>query len=115
MGYTGNFDRVTLVGKDRDLRATALRVEGTSHEAQDCRSISVALPRDGELLMVGADDPAGSVQWAATFPQADRPFDVGEKLIVIGIATLVSTSKPFIWAEQREITAEGALPPGEHE
>jgi hypothetical protein len=109
MGYTGNFDRVTLVGNDRNRGGPALRVDGTSHEAQDARAISVAMPHNGVLLMAPVDDPAGSAQWSATFPQQDPPIGLHEELIVIGIAMLISTNQPFVWAEQHKVSSEEAL------
>jgi hypothetical protein len=110
MPYSGNFTRVTLVAKDPDLEAPALKVEGTSKQAEDARAISVALPHGGVWLMAPADDPAASEEWSATFVQGKPAFAVGDEVIVIGIAMLKSTSQPFVWSKQLPITAEGAPP-----
>jgi hypothetical protein len=105
MGYSGNFTRVTFVPDDHDMGGPALKVEGTSQEAQDARAISVALAHEGELLMAPASDPAGSEQWSASFAQVDPPFATGQSVIVIGIAMLNSTNRPFYWTKQLPITA----------
>ena len=105
MGYSGNFTRVTFVSDDKDMGGPALKVEGTSQEAQDARAISVALAHEGELLMDPASDPAGSEQWSASFAQVDPPFATGQSVIVIGIAMLNSTNRPFYWTKQLPITA----------
>jgi hypothetical protein len=105
MPYGGNFTRVTFVDNDRDVGGPALRVEGTSHEAEDARAISVALPHAGALLMAPVQDPSGSEEWSATFAQGDPPFGTGQSIIVIGIAMLRSTNFPFYWAKQLPITA----------
>jgi hypothetical protein len=110
MGYSGNFTRVTFVEDDRDLGGPALRVEGTSFEAEDARAISVALPHAGDWLMAPVQDPSGSEEWSATFLQEERPFGVGDSVIVIGIAMLRSTSRPFVWSEQLPLTAATAPP-----
>jgi hypothetical protein len=110
MGYNGNFTRVTLVEDDGDMGGPALRVEGTSVEAEDARAVSVGLPHAGALLMAPVQDPSGSEEWSASFGQGDPPFGVGDSVIVIGIAMLRSTSHPFVWAKQLPITAEAAPP-----
>jgi len=110
MPYSGNFTRVTLVTEDPDLDGPALKVEGTSEEAEDARAISVALPYAGTWLMAPADDPAASEEWGATFVQGDPPFGIGDQVIVIGIAMLRSTNQPFVWSKQLAITAETAPP-----
>jgi hypothetical protein len=105
MGYTGNFTRVTFVDNDRDMGGPALRVEGTSEEAEDARAITVALPHAGAMLMAPVQDGSGSEEWSATFAQGDPPFGTGQSVIVVGIAMLHSTNQPFVWANELPITA----------
>jgi hypothetical protein len=105
MPYSGNFTRVTFVEDDRDTGDAALRVEGTSQDADDAQAIYVALPRAGELLMATVQNVTGAADWSATFPQENPPFEVGEPLIVVGMAILRSTNRPFFWAERFGVTA----------
>jgi hypothetical protein len=110
MGYTGNFTRVTRVEDDRGTGDYSLLVEGTSHEADLVKEIYVAVPHNGELLSVRVENAVGAARWDATFSQGAR-FDLGEDVVVVGVAILTTPDSPFIWSETHRTTSR-VDPPG---
>lgn len=101
MALNSNFTRVIL-DDDPSTGGRALFVEGISDPPGATSEIFVALPHNGELLTAPVDN-AGLNPWEAKFPEGDTPFQTGDDVFVVGVATRQSPCDPFVWQGSFEI------------
>lgn len=89
MGFKGDFNDVRFDGSE--LSVTGKSVPPIPQQ------IYVMLERGGALLSDHIDVVADAVEWTATFPNGEPPFEVGKDVFVIGMAMRPEPHDPFVW------------------
>ncbi len=97
MGFSGNFTRITL-GADPDVDgAKAIFVQGRTDDTADPpEAIHVILPFGGQPLTATVATPT-LIDWEVKFPEGNQPFNEGDDVFVVGVATRPAPHDPFVW------------------
>jgi hypothetical protein len=96
MSFSSNFTRVTL-GADPEVGgANAIFVEGRTDASNPPDAIHVVLPHGDQPRVTSVAAP-GLVAWEVKFPDGNPPFNEGDEVFVVGIATRPAPQDPFVW------------------
>jgi hypothetical protein len=101
MPFSSNFTRVTF--GDDPYGGTALFVAGRTDASDPPGAIHVVLPRGTESRITTVVAP-GLDDWEVKFPDGNPPFEVGDDVFVVGVATR-RDQDPFVWEASFRLAA----------
>jgi hypothetical protein len=105
MPFSGNFTRVTLGADPEAGGGRAIFVEGRTDDAADPPlAIHIVLPHDGQALTATVVTPT-LIDWEVKFPEGNPPFNEGDDVFVVGVATRPAPHDPFVWEGSFTLTS----------
>ena len=108
MGFSGNFTGVT-VGDDPDVAgAKALFVAGRTDATDAPNAIHIMLPQ-GAVPQIASVRAPGQTAWEVKFSNGNPPFNVGDEVFVVGVATRDAPHDPFVWEASFKLATKDFL------